>query len=570
MSDVENFNVNMNLVGFGLDASEKFTKQIDTINRMNAAQDRLKYFWGIGKQIQNCQVHFVISSPLPAYLENTSDPVLTNQNIETDNIIPCPYPVTTFDLMDILAYVESLIPESRAQVIQDDEQDEANEDEDDLLQAVPADFASMSLYERARLGLTNSLSQIETPTPPPTVAPTASSTATDDKSNFILKSYQATPAPTEAPKKDTFTTYGSFSMENSTHKNTEPEAKPEPHTTEKPVVSSWTNAYKQSAPSAPVETLSPTPAPIAEPEAKPTETFIRYGSWQSGNTDENANTKATAAPKAEASPTTATATPTPQPSAAPAIAPVAEPTPTVAPTPEPSIAPTAAPAKTQTEPEPAPQSTVSKPEPASVTPTHVTDIWADFLTQQHGLIQVQEPAFYVDTEQKIIVSTYKNATELAYGLIKQTEIVSDSVKNIPNDLKKLPLPSVLWSYGLHHPHADQLASAMDLENHEWKLKGFPRFGLWETHPTWLFLATFFAQKHQSVFAAQAKGKADATQIKNFICAAKLAGLNWDSRPLAEDIKQQQLTELAEHPHKESDSWISRLRSKLHINEHFES
>ena len=44
MSDVENFNVNMNLVGFGLDASEKFTKQIDTINRMNAAQDRLKYF----------------------------------------------------------------------------------------------------------------------------------------------------------------------------------------------------------------------------------------------------------------------------------------------------------------------------------------------------------------------------------------------------------------------------------------------------------------------------------------------------------------------------------------------
>ena len=104
MSDVENFNVNMNLVGFGLDASEKFTKQIDTINRMNAAQDRLKYVWGVGKQIQNCQVHFVISSPLPAYLENTSDPVLTNQNIETDNIIPCPYPVTTFDLMDILAY----------------------------------------------------------------------------------------------------------------------------------------------------------------------------------------------------------------------------------------------------------------------------------------------------------------------------------------------------------------------------------------------------------------------------------------------------------------------------------
>ena len=159
---------------------------------------------------------------------------------------------------------------------------------------------------------------------------------------------------------------------------------------------------------------------------------------------------------------------------------------------------------------------------------------------------------------------------MAYGLIKQTEIVSDSVKNIPNDLKKLPLPSVLWSYGLHHPHADLLASAMGLENHEWKLKGFPRFGLWETHPTWLFLATFFAQKHQSVFAAQAKGKADATQIKNFICAAKLAGLTWDGRPLAEDIKQQQLAELSEHPHKEGDSWISRLRSKLHINEHFES
>ena len=35
-------------------------------------------------------------------------------------------------------------------------------------------------------------------------------------------------------------------------------------------------------------------------------------------------------------------------------------------------------------------------------------------------------------------------------------------------------------------------------------------------------------------------------------------------------KQQQLAELSEHPHKEGDSWISRLRSKLHINEHFES
>ena len=150
MSDVENFNVNMNLVGFGLDASEKFTKQIDTINRMNAAQDRLKYFWGIGKQIQNCQVHFVISSPLPAYLENTSDPVLTNQNIETDNIIPCPYPVTTFDLMDILAYVESLIPENRAQIQQDTEQEEEqDEEENEDLQAAPVDFASMSLYERA-------------------------------------------------------------------------------------------------------------------------------------------------------------------------------------------------------------------------------------------------------------------------------------------------------------------------------------------------------------------------------------------------------------------------------------
>ena len=186
------------------------------------------------------------------------------------------------------------------------------------------------------------------------------------------------------------------------------------------------------------------------------------------------------------------------------------------------------------------------------------------------MIHVKEPEFYCDAEQKNISSNYKNASELAQGMIKQTEIVSDTVNNIPNDLKKLPLSAVLWSYGLHHPHAEQLLQAMDIENHEWKLKGFPRFGLWETHPTWLFLATFFAQKHQSIFAAQAKGKADATQIINFICAAKLAGLTWDSRPLATELKQQQMAEVSEYPHKESASWISRLRSKLHINEHFES
>ena len=265
----------------------------------------------------------------------------------------------------------------------------------------------------------------------------------------------------------------------------------------------------------------------------------------------------------------ATAAPKPTPNTAPVVEAVAEPAPTLAATPKPTLAPTAAPVITQ-EPAPAAESHVTKPAPVSSASIQTKDIWAEFFTQPHDLTQVQEPAFYLDAEHKIIASTYKNATELAYGLIKQTEIVSDSVKNIPNDLKKLPLPAVLWSYGLHHLHAEQLLSAMDVENHEWKLKGFPRFGLWETHPTWLFLATFFAQKHQSVFAAQAKGKADATQIKNFICAAKLAGLTWDSRPLAEDIKQQQLAELSEHPHKEGDSWISRLRSKLHINEHFES
>ncbi len=565
MSDVENFNVNMNLVGFGLDASEKFTKQIDTINRMNAAQDRLKYFWGIGKQIQNCQVHFVISSPLPAYLENTSDPVLTNQNIETDNIIPCPYPVTTFDLMDILAYVESLIPESRAQIQQDTEQEEQDEEENEDLQAAPVDFASMSLYERARLGLNNKLNQIETPTPAPTATPTTSNPPTDDKSTFTFKSYQATTAPTEAPKKETFTTYGSFNMENSTHKNTVPESKPEASVTEKPVVSSWTNAYQKSNVTEEVATPSTTPAPTTPPEAKPTETFIRYGSWKS---DSSETTTKAAETQAESPKATAASEPTP--STAPMVEAIVEPAPTLAATPEPSTAPTVAPVAIQ-EPAPAAENNVvTKPAPVSSTSVQTKDIWTEFFAQPHALTQVQEPAFYLDAEQKIIASTYKNATELAYGLIKQTEIVSDSVKNIPNDLKKLPLPAVLWSYGLHHPHAEQLLSAMDVENHEWKLKGFPRFGLWETHPTWLFLATFFAQKHQSVFAAQAKGKADATQIKNFICAAKLAGLTWDSHPLAEDIKQQQLAELSEHPHKEGDSWISRLRSKLHINEHFES
>ena len=510
-------------------------------------------------------MHFVISSPLPAYLENTSDPVLTNQNIETDNIIPCPYPVTTFDLMDILAYVESLIPESRAQIQQDTEQEEQDEEENEDLQAAPVDFASMSLYERARLGLNNKLSQIETPTPAPTAAPVTNNPPTDDKPTFTFKSYQVTTAPTEAPKKETFTTYGSFSMEDSTHKNTVPESKPEASVTEKPVVSSWTNAYQKSNVTEEVATPNTTPVPTTPPEAKPTETFIRYGSWKS---DSSETTTKAAETQAESPKATAASEPTP--STAPAVEAVAEPAPTLAATPEPSTAPTVAPVATQ-EPAPAAENhVVTKPAPVSSTFVQTKDIWTEFFAQPHALTQVQEPAFYLDAEQKIISSTYKNATELAYGLIKQTEIVSDSVKNIPNDLKKLPLPAVLWSYGLHHPHAEQLLSAMDVENHEWKLKGFPRFGLWETHPTWLFLATFFAQKHQSVFAAQAKGKADATQIKNFICAAKLAGLTWDSRPLAEDIKQQQLAELSEHPHKEGDSWISRLRSKLHINEHFES
>ena len=564
MSDVENFNVNMNLVGFGLDATDKFTKQIDTINRMNAAQDRLKYFWGIGKQIQNCQVHFVISSPLPAYLENSSDPVLTNQNIETGNIIPCPYPVTTFDLMDILAYVETLVPESRLQA------NTVVEEPEEATPDAPVDFASLSLYERARLGLNNSLSQIETPAPTTAPVITNNNSATDT-SSYTFKAYQPTPPPTEAPKKDTFTTYGSFSMENAVHKSSAPEPKTEPAATEKPIVSSWTNAYARSniqqTESTPSPTEAPrTPAPTPAPNKPTGETFIRYGSLKNADVDDTSSQKVAAAAQPQHTPNV-TVAPTPTATLLPPPAPTLAPT--LAPTQAPTLAPTSAPIVTPPPATAAPINTPAHedPQPAS---THTTDIWPAFLQQQQGLISVQEPPFYFDAEQKNIVSAYKNATELAYGLIKQTEIVSESVKSIPNELKKLPLASVLWSYGLHHPHAEQLLHGIDLENHEWKLKGFPRFGLWETHPTWLFLATFFAQKHQSIFAAQAKGKADASQIKSFICAAKLAGLTWDSRPLAADIKQQQLAELSAHPHQESASWISRLRNKLHINEHFES
>ena len=549
MSDVENFNVNMNLVGFGLDATEKFTKQIDTINRMNAAQDRLKYVWGVGKQIQNCQVHFVISSPLPAYLENTADPVLTNQNIETDNIIPCPFPVTTFDLMDILAYVESLIPESRAQSNSTNtSQTEAHEIETDNQQDTPVDFSSMSLYERARLGLNNKLSQIEAISPASTSNTEEANLNTGNRTDFTFKSYQATPQPTEAPKKDTFTTYGSFSMEGSVHKDTSSE--PSIVATEKPVVSSWTNTYTNT--SKKTESIEPplsTPAPTPEVKQPKTDTFIRYGSLKSNVADEPVNP--TSSISDEIKTTTAPTNAEP-------------PTPVVDTTTVEENTDLSAQASSEEKSHMASKQS-SAPEAASY-----TDIWLDFLANQQGLIHVKEPEFYCDAEQKNISSNYKNASELAQGMIKQTEIVSDTVNNIPNDLKKLPLSAVLWSYGLHHPHAEQLLQAMDIENHEWKLKGFPRFGLWETHPTWLFLATFFAQKHQSIFAAQAKGKADATQIINFICAAKLAGLTWDSRPLPTDLKQQQMAEVSEHPHKESASWISRLRSKLHINEHFES
>lgn len=128
----------------------------------------------------------------------------------------------------------------------------------------------------------------------------------------------------------------------------------------------------------------------------------------------------------------------------------------------------------------------------------------------------------------------------------------------------------MWSYGLHHPNVDTLIADMDIENQEWQLKGFPRFGLWETHPTWLFLATFFAQSHRSIFAAEAQGKASAQQIKQFISAAKLAGLTWVSQPLLSSDKQQQMDALQVQQPTESSSWITRLRNKLHINEHFES
>ena len=337
-------------------------------------------------------------------------------------------------------------------------------------------------------------------------------------------------------------------MEGSVHKDTSSE--PSIAATENPVVSSWTNTYtNRSKKTESIEAPLSTPAPTPEVKQPKTDTFIRYGSLKSNVADEPVNP--TSSISDEIKTTTA---------------------PTNAEPPTPVVDTTTVEENTDLSVQASSEEknhTASKQSSTSEAASY-TDIWLDFLTNQQGLIHVKEPEFYCDVEQKSISSNYKNASELAQGMIKQVEIVSDTVNNIPNDLKKLPLSAVLWSYGLHHPHAEQLLQAMDIENHEWKLKGFPRFGLWETHPTWLFLATFFAQKHQSIFAAQAKGKADATQIINFICAAKLAGLTWDSRPLATELKQQQMAEVSEYPHKESASWISRLRSKLHINEHFES
>lgn len=537
MSDVANLSVNVNLVGFGLDATEKFTKQIDTINRMNAAQDRLKYTWCIGTRAQNCQVHFVISSPLPTYLEHSKDPILTNQNTvnDNDNIIPCPYPVTTFDLLDIFAYVESMIQPTRfyastqpaSETDNSSKNDTPNTDKISEL-TTETNTAPLSLYERARLGLNSNVQQDEAPQvlksePAPPVATTQEpvSTANSDKSDFIM--YNA-PKKTTTDNTQKFTTYGSFNQAAVIETPTPSEATPiqsKPIEPEKKPTSSWTSTYNRNntQADAPTDSVPATAAPQAKPDV-----FIRYGSL--AKSTEHVDTSKTEATPivVQDAPNTGTSTETPEPAV-----------------------------DTKT--------TILNTEP---------DQWVAFLQQNNGIHHTEMPELYFDANQKTIAAAVKNASELAQSLFNQPKVSSNAVTSIPNDLKKFSVSAVLWSYGLHHPDTESVLADMDLDNQEWKLKGFPKFGLWETHPTWLFLATFFAQNHHSIFAAAAKGKADTMQIKQFICASKLAGLTWDSRPLAEANKQQQLTALSQQSQQSDQSWITRLRNKLHINEHFES
>lgn len=473
----KNLNIKLNLVGFDSDLTDKFTKQIDAINRMNTAQNHLQYHWEIGQNAHQCQVHFVIEPTLPHYLSESKAPILSNQNLVAENLIFCPHPITTFDLIDVLGNIEQVF------FIEPFTQNTSDSNEK----------SNITFWREGVMNTpTNTLEN-----------PSIAKQTTNEKKPAAAQNDEDKPV---------FYTYGSFRKNQTT---------PQPTAVE-PVQG------KQSV-------LAQT---SSEPKSNesPKETFILYGSLKN-----NANQKKTTD----------------------IISIEAD-----KPTEDASYATSDSTDHTKLESNSATKTSLIANSP-SATQTINQDVWASLSKYQNGMVCLKIPEVYVDYENQIIAAAVSNAGELASILLQANTEPVQVTNNIPQTLKHFSLPAVLWSYGLHTQKCDENSQDLDLENQEWKLKDFPRFGQWETHPTWLFLATLFAQDYHSIYAAQAKGKASHQQIKHFIYAAHLAGLAWQTQALPE-IKKQQQQDSLQQVEPEKSSWITRLREKLRTNEHFES
>lgn len=193
------------------------------------------------------------------------------------------------------------------------------------------------------------------------------------------------------------------------------------------------------------------------------------------------------------------------------------------------------------------------------------------LMNAQGTVAFDNPAFYLDTKKQKIHTEFKSIPELTEKLLQQDMVSFKEIKKAPKTTQSFALPSLLWSYGLHHPNPESLLDEDLIANHEWRLKGFPKFGLWETNPTWLFLATFFGQKNHSIHEAIMQGKADVHNILRFMCAAHLAGLIWENKVLNHEKKQQQLEILKQDDSlSQQSNWIDKLRNKLQVDEYFKS
>lgn len=503
MTEAATVSININLVGFDNIAHDKFSKQLDTINRMNTAQDRLKYPWHIGRNIQTSQVHFVINTELPQYLIDSSDPILTNLNLDHDQAIPCPYPVTTFDLMDILVFIEGMIKPEKLFFNQNNPEPAAKQSGNTHADTHNIRNQDLSLYERAQQAFSQRQENSSHNTPEP-----SNVDVTNPKNN----------SDSASEDKPTIKHYGNYKRPvNSEEQNTAT------HSATTSATASWTHASSSFNQTNNKTLEKKDEADANVPQSQP---------------DSLAHEKNTLANQQSISVDNSTS----------AIK-----------TPLSSIEQS----KINQNLENFTASTTSMDMEAF-------DPWLQALNQASSMIEFETPHFYLDASKQNICTECKNAHELAQSLFKQKQVLSKNVDSIPSELKTLPLAAVLWSYGLHHPTPDSILNGLDLGSKEWKLKGFPKFGQWETHPTWLFLATFFAQKHRSIYEAQAQGKADAKHIEQFICAAQLAGLTWESKPLDIVKKQEQLALLQERTPTEAPNWISRLRDKLHVNEHFES